>query len=119
LGDALTVSSNLPSTARLTLTRQSGEKRSILHLLYASTINRGGPLQLSGGTVSTKGKSIEVIEELLPLSNVEVTLKYPQAVSRVTLEPQDESLPFEQTGPNLKLRVASFICHQMVVLHDA
>jgi hypothetical protein len=118
-GKELTVSANLPSTARLSLTRQAGEKRSILHLLYASTINRGGPVQLSGGTVATKGQSIEVIEELLPLAGTEVTLKYPQKVSRVTLEPQGESLPYEQAGDQLMLKVPPFVCHQMVVLHDA
>jgi len=115
----LAVSSNLPSTARLTLTRQAGEKRTILHLLYANTINRGGRLQLSGGTVSATGLSLEVIEELLPLANTEVTLTHPGKVSKVTLEPQGESLPFEQAGNQIKLKLGSFVCHQMVVLHDA
>jgi len=119
LGDTLTVSTNLPSTARLSLTRQADEKRSILHLLYANTINRGGLVQLFGGTVFAQAKSVEVIEELLPLANAEVTLDYPQKVARVTLEPQGEPLPFEQKGSQLKLKVASFVCHQMVVLHDA
>ncbi|MGB8355481.1 MAG: alpha-amylase family protein [Chthoniobacteraceae bacterium] len=115
----LSVSTNLPSTARLTLTRQESKKRSILHLLYAIPISRGGPIHLSGGTVAAAGMNIQVIEELLPLANAEVTLTHPQKVAKVTLEPQGESLAFEQAGGQIKLRVPSFACHQMVALQDA
>ncbi len=119
LGESLTVSANLPSTARLTLTRQEADKRSVLHLLYATTINRGGPVQLMGGTVASNTKSFEVIEELLPLAGTEVTLKYPQRVGMVMLQPQGDAIPFEQKEGKVRFKVGPFTCHQMVVLHDA
>jgi hypothetical protein len=118
LGDALTISTNLPSTARLTLTRQPALGRSILHLLYAPTINRGGAMSLSGGNVSGTAKSIEVIEDLLPLSNVEIALTPRHPVSGITLEPQGQPLTLEKNGAAIKFRSPRFTCHQMVVLHE-
>jgi len=117
LGEDETLRANLPSTARVTMMQQPGSKRSIVHLLYATTINRGGPVDLSGGTVSSSNKSFEVIEELLPLTDVSVTVRPPHAVTRVTLEPQGKEIPFTRQGDRLVLTVNRFTCHQMVVLH--
>ena len=41
LGGDVTAEATLPSVGRLTLQRQAGSD--ILHLLYASTVTRGGP----------------------------------------------------------------------------
>ena len=117
LGGASSLCTNLPSTARVSLMRQEQERRYVLHLLHANTISRGGKLRLSGGTVSSDGFSLEVIEELLPLHDTTVRVSTPEAVQTVTLEPQGTTLPFEQDGKATALRIASFSCHQMVVLH--
>ena len=119
LDEPLTVSAKLPSSARLTLTRQASEKRSVLHLLYANTIQRGGRVPHEGGIGSCEGWPVEVIEDLTPLTDVEISVKPAKPVARVTLEPQGEGIPFTQQGPQVKFKVASFSCHQMVVLHDA
>lgn len=116
LGDALTLESNLPSTARAHVMEQKKEKRYVCHLLYATPVARGGEMQLSGGTVATR-RSIEVIEELLPLHDVEVALKLPRPVKRVTLEPQGAELPFATQGGRVRFRLDQFTCHQMVALH--
>lgn len=113
LGDSLRVSTNLPSTARLSLTVQPAEKRSILHLLYAPTVSRGGVMQLSGGNTSG-GKSVEVIEDLPPLHDVEVTLRMP--VKSAKLVPQGGEVSLEQSGDRVTLRLPKFSCHQMVEL---
>jgi hypothetical protein len=39
-------------------------------------------------------------------------------VGRVTLEPEGEELAFEQKEGTIEVRISSFICHAMVVLHD-
>ena len=117
LGDALTLSTNLPSTARLSLTLQPSEKRHILHLLYAPTISRGGVMQLSGGNVSG-GRSVEVIEELPPLHNIELTLHLPEAVRAARLAPQGTELPLEKSGCRLTVRILEFSCHQMIEFQD-
>lgn len=116
LGEDLSLITNLPSTARVTLNRQPAENRSVLHLLSANTILRGGKLSLSGGNLSRAG-NIEVIEELLPLYNTEVTLKTTEPVKSISLEPQGKELDFERAGNKVKLKIDEFTCHQMIVLN--
>ena len=113
MGNTLTLTTNLISTARLSLTNQPHEKRHILHLLYAPTISRGGIMQLSGGNVSG-GKNVEVIEELPRLHDVEITLRLPASVQSARLVPQGDLLAFERDGDCLKLNLAGFSCHQMI-----
>jgi hypothetical protein len=113
LGDAPRVSTNLPSTARLTLTHQAAEKRHILHLLYAPTVSRGGVMQLSGGNASG-GRSVEVIEDLPSLHDVEVTLQLP--VKSAKLVPQGGDIAIEKSGDRVTLRLPKFSCHQMIEL---
>ena len=98
---------------------QAEEGRYVLHLLYANTINRGGPMNLSGGTISRSPQSVEVIEDLTPLHGTTVSLQLPNAVKRVTLEPQGVELPFTTAGEVLTVSVDEFACHQMVVLEYA
>jgi hypothetical protein len=111
MGNALTLATNLPSTARVTLTKQPKEKRHVLHLLYAPTVSRGGVMQLSGGNVSG-GKSVEVIEDLPPLHDIEVTLQLP--VKSARLVPQGGDVTLEKSGDRVTLRVPVFSCHQMI-----
>ena len=111
LGDALSVSANLPSTARLSLTIQPAENRHILHLLYAPTVSRGGVMQLSGGNTSG-GRSVEVIEDLPPLHDVEVTLQLPAKSAK--LVPQGEEVSLERSEGRVSVRLPKFSCHQMV-----
>ena len=116
LGDDLSLTTNLPSTARITLNKQASENRSILHLLNANTILRGGEVSLSGGNLSRAG-NIEVIEELLPLYNTEITLKINKPVKNIILEPQGKELDFEQLDGAIKIKLDEFTCHQMIVLN--
>jgi hypothetical protein len=115
LDKTLTLSTNLPSTARVTLTRQPKANRHVLHLLYAPTVNRGGVIQLSGGTVSG-GKSVEVIEDLPPLPGVEVTLSLAANIRGARLVPQGDELPLHRVGDRVTLRPPTFACHQMIEL---
>jgi hypothetical protein len=113
LGDTLTVSTNLPSSARLALTHQSAEERYVLHLLYAPTVTRGGAMQLSGGHLAG-GTSVEVIEDLPALHDVEVALRHP--FKSATLVPQGIAIPLETNNDRVTLRVPKFSCHQMIEL---
>ncbi len=124
LGTKKRLVTNLPSTARVSLMRQEKERRSVLHLLYANTITRGAPA-LRGGTIESGGahptKAVEVIDELLPLHDVEVCVNLGN-VTRVRLEPQGQELAFESAAEStggaegVRFRVGSFTCHQMIVL---
>ena len=113
LGEDISLRSNIPSTARVTLTEQPGEKRYVLHLLHANIITRGES-KVQGFGVNSK---MEVIEDLLPLHDVRVSLSLPKPVERVTLEPQGVELAFSAEDGRVDLAVDSFKCHQMVALH--
>jgi len=117
LGEDATLETNLPSISRVSMTRQADESRCVIHLLHANTINRGGALNLAGGTVAGRQGSFEVIDELLPVRDVAVAVRIPQTVKRVTLAPQGLEIPFEEADGVTRLHVDSFTCHQMVVLH--
>jgi hypothetical protein len=117
LGEA-TLSTNLPSTGRVNLMHQATEKRSILHLLHANTINRGGPLQMSGGNVQGSAKGIEVIEDILPVRDTTVRLNLEHPVSKVTLEPQGTPVEHIVKGSQIEFTIDAFECHQMVVLAE-
>jgi hypothetical protein len=106
LGEAVSLSTNLPSTARVALTSQPEEKRHVLHVLYAPAIHRGGNIQLLGG------KGVEVIEDLPPLHDVEVTLQ--SSVTSARLVPQGGEVTLEKSGDSVTLRVPVFSCHQMI-----
>ncbi|MBE2205621.1 MAG: hypothetical protein IAE94_14910 [Chthoniobacterales bacterium] len=119
LGTDGTLVTNLPSTARVALNRQKSSGRHILHLLFANTISRGGTMNLSGGTVSSSGLTLEVIEELLPLRNTRVALRGMPDVRRVTLEPGGRAIAFSKSDNGVEFTIEEFTCHQMVVLESA
>ncbi len=101
----------------MTLTHQPEHKRHILHLLYANTLNRGGATKLHGGNIAGMQMSYEVIEELMPVENIDIELRLEGPVKSVTLEPEGEALDFEQAGGGLKLRLPRLLCHQMIALN--
>ncbi len=107
----------LPSTARVTLTRQSSHHRWVLHFLYANTVARGGQMRLSGGTV-TATAAIEVIEELQPLYNIGVTLRLPSPIRQIKMEPAGIPIEFQQVDGVIEFVLPEFVCHQMIVLED-
>ncbi|MGL1892876.1 MAG: beta-galactosidase trimerization domain-containing protein [Spirochaetaceae bacterium] len=114
-----TVTVNLPSTARLTITSQDAKSRKIIHLLYGNTVTRGGGMNFidDTGENGKEIKSIEVIEELLPLYDIDIQIKTnkPKAV---LLEPQHKMIDFKWNDNLLDITVEKFTCHQMVVIQE-
>jgi hypothetical protein len=106
----------LPSTGRVSLTDQPAHNRLVLHLLYANTIQRGGPIELSGGSISRKPNGVEVIQELLPLRDVTVTVRPGRDIKAVTAQPQGQDIPFTQADGVVTFPVDEFTCHQMIAL---
>ncbi|MBB6729481.1 beta-galactosidase trimerization domain-containing protein [Cohnella zeiphila] len=103
LGASRTLRTNLPAQGVATVQRQAGRNRYVAHLLYASPVKRGD--------------GVEVIEDLVPLRNVEVTLRLPGSASDVYLAPQGTKLQFTQVGEDgVRFVVPEFECHQMVVV---
>lgn len=102
--NSYTVDVKIPDRAVVTYTRQEEEKRNILHLLFAHT--------------TVRGENTEVIEDTIPLYNVDCSVKKEAKPSRVILEPQGKELPFEYNNGNIKFTVPEVDIHQMIVIED-
>ena len=101
---------DLPAQGIVTLTRQTEENRYVAHLLYASPVRRGGRIPAS------KNENIEVIEDILPIYDVSVTVRTPEPVTRVTLVPEGQELPFVRQGDSVSFTIPRLWCHTMVSL---
>lgn len=97
-----TLETNLPAQGIVTLTEQAGTNRYVNHLLYASPVKRG--------------KGVEVIEDILPVQDVAVALRLPQAIKRVSLAPQGNEIAWTQADDIVRYTIPRLECHQMVVL---
>jgi hypothetical protein len=111
LGDEIGLQSNLPATARVTLTEQPAQNRRVLHLLHANLVQRGGLQQTHMGQMM-----MEVIEDLTPCCDVKVSLRFEKPAKQVTLEPQGIKIPFRMNDGRLELELDRFTCHQMVAI---
>ena len=100
LGDNKSIVTNLPSQGIVTLTRQ--KDRYVCHMLYASPVKRGN--------------GIEVIEDIVPVYDTEITVKTDRKINRVYLAPQQEEIPFEYKDGRVSVKIHRFECHQMLVL---
>jgi len=100
IGGSKTVAiKGLPDRGVTTLTTQKAENRMIHHVLFAHTCLRG--------------KNIEVIEDVLPVQDVEVSLRVP-CPKTVKLVPQNIDLPFAHENGTLTYTIDRFTIHQMV-----
>ena len=99
LDTAKTLKTNLPAQGIVTLMKQSD--RLICHLLYASPVKRGN--------------GIEVIEDIVPIYNVELAIKTNRKINKVYLAPQKEDIDFTYDNGYISVKLAKIECHQMVV----
>ncbi|MFI3214730.1 MAG: hypothetical protein R3Y24_15555, partial [Eubacteriales bacterium] len=110
LGDDKSVVAKLPDRGVTTLAKQEKENRYINHLLYAHTTNRGE-------FYWEKNKyNIEVIEDIIPLYDVEAKVKVAETVKKVSLVPENVEIPFTMEDGYVSYTVPKLWCHQMVVL---
>lgn len=105
-------SSNLPTAARASLMRQEEENRYVLHLLYANPVKRGADVSMWGSA----SMAVEVIEDLVPLLDVQCEVRVPQPIESVRLVPSGEPIEYSIEGETVRFCVPKFLCHQMVEL---
>ena len=101
-GENKTFKSNMPSGGVVTLMKQPQYSRYINHLLYASPVKRGD--------------GIEVIEDLIPLYNIDVQLKISEKIRKIYDGKTKEEIKFVQDNGKIKFKVAELTCHKAVVL---
>ncbi|WP_106769282.1 beta-galactosidase trimerization domain-containing protein [Paenibacillus faecalis] len=102
LTDRKTLETDLPAQGVVTLQQQQAEHRYVNHVLYASPVKRG--------------EQVEIIEDIIPVYDIQVTLRLPEPIKRVYLAPQQQEIPFQQTGGTIVYTLPKVECHQMVVL---
>jgi hypothetical protein len=93
---------NLPSAARINLLHQENEKRFVLHLLYSTPIRRG---------------IASVIEDSVPLSDIEVSFDFPHKIQSVTLIPDQRDLPISKDHTKQFVTIPKFETHCALVFH--
>ena len=100
IGETKTLSTNLPSQGVACYNEQAGNGRSVLHLLFATPVKRGN--------------GVEVIEDLIPITETTVKLRDKRKAKSVTLIPQMTSLDFKQQDDIISFTVESFTCNQVI-----
>jgi len=103
---------NLPSSGRVSWMRQPEANRDIMHLLYAQT-------QLRGNEVAgwTGGQSIEILEDAVPLYDVEVAFPASRPVQKVVsaYDPETE-IPFAQAADRVSVKLPKLFLHDALVV---
>ena len=102
LGDTITLKTNLGAQGVTTVMEQKDQNRYINHLLYAIPVKRG--------------EGIEIIEDIAPVYDINVTLDLPKEIKNVYLAPQKKPIPFTCEDGKVMFTVDKIDCHQMVVL---
>jgi hypothetical protein len=110
---SLTVA-GLPTAGRVSLMRQEAPNRLLLHLLYATPVKRGADTSV----YASGQQSVEVIEDLVPLHDIECAVRLPERAhpSSVTLEPEGVALPFTEDAGRVRFTVPRLLCHQIVAV---
>jgi hypothetical protein len=93
---------NGPSSVFTSLLDQSAQRRWVAHLLHYIPERRGS--------------DFDVIEEAIPLHDLEVSVGAPQGVQRVVTAPEGNELPFRIEGQRLIFTLPRLNGHQMVAL---
>ncbi len=103
LGQTITIQTDLPAQGIVTIQRQNELRRHVLHLLYASPVKRGN--------------GIEVIEDIIPLTDISVSIRLEQPVLEAVLVPENQPLALTQTADGrTQFIVPRLECHQMIEL---
>ena len=102
IGESKTVSTNLPAQGIVTLMDQPSESRYVHHLLYASPVKRGN--------------GIEIIEDILPLYEIETSLRLDKEPKRVYLAPAGTDLAYRYKDGVLTVQLPKLEIHAMIVI---
>ncbi len=94
-----------PSSVIATINEQAGEHRWVVHLLHYIPERRG--------------QDFDVIEDVIPLYEVNVSVRAPRRVSRVVLVPEGRVVPHEVRDGRAHFTVPRLAGHQMVALELA
>lgn len=95
------VRTNAPSTAHITLQRQHALNRTMVHVLHYIPEQRY--------------RDIQVVEEVLPLANVELSIRFERPPRRAYLAPERTQLPITRADGRLTVTIPEVRGHALVV----
>lgn len=91
---------DMPAQSRIHFVKREQQNQYVLHLMYASPVQRG---------------CTAVLEDFPVLRDVKVTVRVPETVNKIRLMPQNTELAFEVTEGECRFTVPEVTGHQMVV----
>lgn len=91
----------MQSMGRLNLLKQADKNRYVLHLLYASPIQRG---------------SVRVIEDIVPIYNIPISIDVDENIKNAYLIPSGKKLKIRKVDGKLHAVIPELYCHTGVVL---
>jgi hypothetical protein len=94
------IQTDMPSAGRISLLHQPEQQRYVAHLLYGPALQRGRCL---------------VIEDLVPLYDIPLQIRVPQAIRNAYLVPGGDALAIHRAGDAARVVVPQVQCHQAVV----
>lgn len=103
--------SDMPSSARATLTRQTNERRHILHLLYGAPQVRGKQVPTGDGGY----RVMEMIEDIPTLGSITASVRLPQSPTRVYDALTGQDVAFRIDGQRVEVTVPSLRIHAALV----
>lgn len=92
---------NLPSCGRVSFLKQESKNRYVAHLLYGAPISRG---------------DVMVVEDFLPVPNVEIEVDLPEKVKSVMQIPEGKKLEYQRKGNKIIIKVPTFTMYTGVVI---
>lgn len=94
-----------PSATLSAVNEQPKQRRWVVHLLHYVPERRGD--------------DFDVIEDVIPIENVELSLRVPRGVRGVTLAPEGTPLAWKANGKRIDVTVPRLLGHQMIALELA
>ena len=92
-----------PSTLRVTVNEQKNMKRQILHLLHYVPVR--------------KSKEIDIIEDIIPLYDLNISLKTDNKIVSINEVPSKKEIDFKINNNRIEFRVSKLEGHSMIEIN--
>ena len=93
-----TVTTDLPTSGKVAMYNKDG--KTICHLWYANTMKRGD--------------GVEIVEDIVTLSKVNVSIKCDKKPAQVVLQPSNQKLDFTYADGRISFEIKDFNCYEIV-----
>lgn len=99
--DSIVKVENLPSCGKIRIRKSKNANFYALHVLYSPPINRG---------------NVHLLEDFPSLHDVKISLKVPEKIKEVAMEPENKLLEFIQENDTVTFTLKPFSLHKLISL---